>query len=210
MIALRHAFAAILVLGLGGCSAISSLNDASTPLEAYDLRAPADLPAVQGSLRRDLVIEVPTSSGALDTDRIMIRPGPFQAQYLPGVRWIDPTPVMMQGLMLRAFEDTNALRYVGRRPLGGSGDFALVSELTDFHAELAPDGVGLTTRVRMTVRLVRESDATVLGSRTVQASAQAASSETLDVVGSLQLATSAALQDLLRWAFPLMGARISG
>ncbi len=210
MIPRRHAIVALLMLGLGGCSAISSLNDAATPLEAYDLRAPAELPAVQGSLRRDLVIELPTSGGALDTDRIMIRPGPFQAQYLPAVRWSDPAPVMMQGLMLRAFEDTNALRYVGRRPLGGSGDFALVSELTDFQAELAPDGVGLTTRVRMTVRLVRESDATVLGSRTVQASAPAASNETLDIVQSMQLATTAALQDLLRWAFPLMGARTSG
>lgn len=209
MTLIRFAFAMVLTLVVTGCSAISSLNDASSTLEAYELRAAVDLPEAQGNLRRDLVIEEPTSGGALATDRIMIRPGPFEAQYLPGVRWTDTAPVMLQSLMLRAFEDSNGLRYVGRRPLGGIGDVVLVSELTDFQAEVAPDGVGLVTRVRMTVRLVREEDAQILGSRTIQTSAQAASDETLDVVEAMNRATSAALDELLRWAFPLMGGRIA-
>lgn len=208
MTMIRFAFAMVLALAVTGCSAISSLNDASTTLEAYELRAAVDLPIVQGNLRRDLVIEEPTSGGALATDRIMIRPGPFEAQYLPGVRWTDTAPVMLQSLMLRAFEDSNGLRYVGRRPLGGIGDVVLVSELTDFQAEVAPDGVGLVTRVRMTVRLVREEDAQILGSRTIQTSAQAASDETLDVVEAMNRATASALDELLRWAFPLMGGRV--
>lgn len=117
---------------------------------------------------------------------------------------------MLQNLMLRAFEDTNALRYVGRRPLGGSGDFALVSELTDFQAEVGPDGTSVTTRVRFTVRLVRESDASIVASRTIQRTAAAASTETLDVVASFNLATNAALQDLTGWALRLIGLRVSG
>ena len=210
MTLIRTALAILVTLSLGGCAAISSLTGATTTLQAYELQAPVDLPAVQGSVRRDLVIEVPTSGGALDTDRSMIRPGPFQAQYLPAARWTDPAPVMLQNLMLRAFEDSNALRYVGRRPLGGTGDFVLVSELTDFQAEVGADEAGVITRVRLTVRLVRESDAAIIASRTIQTTAPAASSDVLDVVAGFDLATAAALQDLTGWALRLMGGRVSG
>ncbi|MFD1194665.1 ABC-type transport auxiliary lipoprotein family protein [Seohaeicola saemankumensis] len=209
MTLIRTALPAVFALTLAGCSALSSLTDATTPLDAFELRAPVALPAVQGSVRRDLVIETPTAGGALDTDRIMIRPGPFQAQYLPGARWTDTAPVMLQNLMLRSFEDTNALRYVGRRPLGGTGDYVLVSELTDFQAELAAEGQAVTTRVRLTARLVRESDASVIGSRTVQTTAQAASTDTLAVVESFDQATGAALQDLAGWALRLIGVRFT-
>lgn len=203
----RKAHLILLALMLSGCGALSSLNDAATPLQAYDLRSPSDLPAVQGRLQRDLVIETPTAGGALDTDRIMIRPGPLQAQYLPDARWTDAAPVMVQNLMLRAFEDTNALRYVGRRPLGGSGDYALVSELTDFQAEFGPDEASVITRVRLTLHVVRETDARIIGSRTIQTSATAASTDTLDVVESFNAATADALRELTGWALPVMGLR---
>ena len=116
---------------------------------------------------------------------------------------------MLQNLMLRAFEDTNALRYVGRRPLGGTGDYVLISELTDFQAELDATGQGVTTRLRMTVRLVREADASIIGSRTIQTVAQAASTDTLAVVQSFDQATGAALQDLTGWALGLIGLRVT-
>ncbi len=209
MTLIRTAFAAVFALTLAGCSALSTLTDATTPLEAFELRVPADMPQVRSSVRRDLVIETPAAGGALDTDRIMIRPGPLQAQYLPGARWTDTAPVMLQNLMLRAFEDTNALRYVGRRPLGGTGDYVLISELTDFQAELDATGQGVTTRLRMTVRLVREADASIIGSRTIQTVAQAASTDTLAVVQSFDQATAAALQDLTGWALGLIGLRVT-
>lgn len=209
MTLIRTAFAAVFALTLAGCSALSTLTDATTPLEAFELRVPADMPQVRSSVRRDLVIETPAAGGALDTDRIMIRPGPLQAQYLPGARWTDTAPVMLQNLMLRAFEDTNALRYVGRRPLGGTGDYVLISELTDFQAELDATGQGVTTRLRMTVRLVREADASIIGSRTIQTVAQAASTDTLAVVQSFDQATGAALQDLTGWALGLIGLRVT-
>lgn len=197
-------------LGLAGCSAISSLTDVTTPLQAYQLRAPTELPEARGRLGRELAIEAPTTGGALDTDRIMIRPDPLQAQYLPDARWTDTAPVMLQSLMVRTFEDTNTLRYVGRRPLGGSGDYVLVSELTDFQAELGPDGETVTTRVRLVARLVRESDSSILGSRTITTAAAAASSDTADVIDSFDRATSGALRDLVGWALGAMGLRVSG
>lgn len=209
MIPIRRALPILCALMLSGCTALTSLSDATAPLQAYGLRAPSDTPAVQGSLQRDLVLETPMAGGALETDRILIRPDPFQAAYLPGVRWTDTAPVMLQNLMLRSFEDTNALRYVGRRPIGGSADYLLVSELTDFQAELGPDGETVTTRFRLTARLVRDADGTILGRHTVQSTAPATSTEAAAVVAGLDEATTAGLRELTIWALRRMGLRVS-
>lgn len=209
MIPLSRALPLLCALVLGGCATITSITDATTPLQAYGLRAPAEAPDVRGSLRRDLVVEVPTAGGALDTDRILIRPDPFQAAYLPKVRWTDTAPVMLQGLMLRSFEDTGALRYVGRRPVSGTADFLLLSELTDFQAELAPDGETVTTRLRLTARLVQEREGTILGSRTIETTAPAASTDPEDVVAGLDAATREGLRQLTTWALRRTGLEVS-
>ena len=210
MIPTRRVLSLLAVLALSGCAAITSISDATTPLEAYSLRAPTEVPAVQGSLQRDLVIETPEAGGALDTDRIMIRPGPFQAAYLPGVRWTDNAPVMLRTLMLRGFADTNALRYVGRRPIGGMADYTLISELTDFQAELGPGEDTAVARIRLTARLVREDDATILGTRNVETTVAIPSTEADAVVAGLDAATRSALRELSTWTLRRIGLRVAG
>lgn len=204
MTTIRNTFLALGAVVLGGCSVLGG----SAPLDAYELRAASLSAVVQGSLARDLVVEAPTTGGALSTDRIMIRPDPLQAQYLPGVRWTDDAPVMLQNLMLRSFEQTGALRYVGRRPIGSTADYLLVSELTDFQAELAEDG-RVTTRVAMSLRLVRGSDMAILGSRNASASAVAASNGARDVIEGFDTATSAVLADVTTWTLSRMGLRVT-
>lgn len=199
---------AMLAALLSGCGAISAIGDATTPLDAYDLHAPADGPVAQGRpLQRDLIIEIPSASGALDTDRIMIRPNPLQAQYLPRARWSDPTPVMVQTLMLRSIENANALRYVARRPLAGSGDFALIAELTDFQAELDEETDTAMVRLRLVARIVRESDASILATRTFSSSAPAADLETLALVESFNTAAAPLMRDLTGWVLASLGIR---
>ena len=192
---------------LSGCSAISALNDATTPLDAYELRAPA-LPQSGRTLPRGLSFEAPTTSGALEEDRILIKPNAVQSLYLPGARWSDKAPLMFQTVMLRAFEDTGALSYVGRRPLGGVGDVALISEITDFQAELGPDGRSAATRIRLTARMVRESDARVLARRSFEAVAESQSTDTLEIVQAFNRASDEILGDLVRWALEVMGVSL--
>lgn len=184
---------------LPGCSALSALSGAATPLDNYDLAAPSTGVEARGrAVARQLVVELPTAPGALSTDRILIRPNPLQAAYLPDAQWAEETPVMVQTLMVRAIEDTNAFRYVGRRPLGASGDYALVTELTDFQAEEA-EGDTATIRLRLTARLVREEDAAILSSRTFTASALAPSTDTADLVQSFNQANQELLGALTVW-----------
>lgn len=185
---------------LSGCSALSALSGAATPLDDYDLTAPATPVTARNTTSRQLVVELPTAPGALTNDRILIRPHPLQAAYLPDGKWAEEVPVMVQTLLVRSFEDTNAFRYVGRRPLGTSGDYALLTELTDFQAEAATDGKSATIRLRLTARLVREDDAAVLSSRTFTSTAEVASTETLPLVEGFNSASQILLTDVTKWA----------
>ncbi|WP_424970752.1 ABC-type transport auxiliary lipoprotein family protein [Dinoroseobacter sp. S76] len=192
-----------LALALSGCSAISAISDASKTLEVYELRAPEIAPAGR-SLGLELVIEEPTTSGALQTDRIMIRPDPLQAQYLPGIRWSETTPVMLQTLMLRSLEQTQALRYVGRTPLGIGGDVALLTELVDFQAEVAPDGETGAVELRLISRVVRERDVRILGTRSFSTRALLPSLDEPAIIAGFDQAATQLLAEHAAWVLSVL------
>ena len=206
----KFALSMILLSVLSGCSALGALSDVTTPLDVYDLRAPDGAPVVQGGmLARDVVVELPNTSGVLNTDRIMIRPDALQAQYLPDVRWGDEVPVMLQTLMVRALENTNGLRYVGRRPLAGSADYAIVTELVDFQVELGPDGLTSQVAIVLTSRLVREDDAVVISTRTFRVIQPVPSTDTPTLISAFDLASDAFLIEFADWTMTALGRRLT-
>jgi cholesterol transport system auxiliary component len=205
MTPLRPFLLVALLAASSGCGAVSALNDASKPLDAYDLRAPRDVPQAARMSARALSVELPTTTGALDTDRILMRPNPVQALYLPAARWSDKLPLMVQSVLLRSFEDTGALSYVGRRPLGAVGDVALVTEITDFQAELSPDRKSAVIRLRVTARMVREADARVLARRSFSADVPAGSLDTLDLVQGFNAASDQLIGQVVPWGLTAMG-----
>lgn len=204
----RTAFGAAALWSLVGCGAISALGEASTPLDVYEIR-PAD--AVQPTQRRplatDIIVELPTTSGALQTDRIMIRPNPLQAEYLGGARWGEETPVMVQTLMLRSIEATQGVRYVGRQPLGLSGDYAIVTEIVDFQAELDEDAEAATAKLRFISRIVRENDVRIIASKTFSTSEIAPSLDTNEIVEAFDTAASRLLSEFSSWVLSTLRAR---
>lgn len=201
------AVAAALPLALTGCGAISAFGDATSPADVYELSTPGDLPVRQGRPQaRDVIVEVPTTGGALATDRIMIRPAPLQAQYLPDIRWSEESPLMVQTLMLRALDRTGAFQYVGRRPLGPGGDFAIVTELVDFQAVLTPEADTAVVEVRVISRIVRERGAQVVASRSFAASEPAESLDDADLTAAFDAATGRVISDFTVWTLSSLGA----
>jgi cholesterol transport system auxiliary component len=201
------ALAVALPLALAGCGAISAIGGATEALEIYEVSTPTDLPVRQGAPQaRDVIIEVPTTGGALATDRIMVRPSPLQAQYLPGVRWSEEAPVMLQTVMLRALERTGAFQYVGRRPLGPGGDFAIVTELVDFQAVLLPGDAGARVEVRMISRIVREQGVRIVASRTFAAEQTTPSLDDDDIAVAFDAAAGRMISDFTVWTLGALGA----
>jgi cholesterol transport system auxiliary component len=200
-------FSALLILlaaaSLAGCSAIASLDRAATPLDAFELRAPAEVPVARTPQGIDLVVEVPSASGAIDVDRILIRPGAVQVAYLPDARWTAPAPVMLQSALVETFLRSNAFRFVGRRPLGVSGDIALVSDLVDFGAEVQGDGA--VVEVTLVARLVREQDAAITATRTFTRNVPVPDTQSPTILAGFEAATNALLVDVATWVLAARG-----
>ena len=203
-------FAVAALVLLSGCAAISALSGGPSQ-DTYQVSATPDLPTSSGRPQQvDIVIEEPTSSAALDTESILIRPMPNQVQYLPDARWIEPVPLMLQSALIDGLERTGAFRYVGRRPLGPSGDYALVMNLLEFNAELLPNGDGAEINIRVIGRLVREDDAAIVATRSFVTVLGIPDTDTRTIVDGFDRASTQVLDDMIGWLLSTRGVRVAG
>lgn len=184
------------MLMLSGCAALGALN--KTPLDAYELRGnlPPDRPAQASGVQ--LVVEPPVVGESLKTDRILIRPSRLQAQYLPDGRWTEAPSEMLRTALVRELGATGRYGYVGREPLGGAGDHALLTEITDFNPELRADG-RVVTHLRVSARLVREMDIRDTRSRVFEVSRPAKSTATPDLIVAMDAAMSEIVAAIVGW-----------
>ena len=189
----------LLVL-LAGCGIF---NKAAETLDAYTLSPLPGNGDAQGATRH-LVVELPASSGALATDRILIKPNRLQAEYLPAGRWVDATPVLVQTLLVASLQNSGAFRLVGRDGGGLSPDCLLLIEVNDFQAEAPADGVDATpVHVSLTMTLVRDEDGSLISTRRFESTTVASSSETLALVSAFDEATQKVLSDTVAWTVRL-------
>lgn len=184
---------------MSGCGALSSLSDAGKELDAYTL-SPVTSTGVAATGSRHLVVELPSSAGALGSDRILIKPIRYQAQYLPDGRWSEPAPALVQTLLISSFQNLGGFRLVGRTGAGLMPDYTLMTELQEFQAEPTGNGTAqFTVKVSMMMTVIRESDRRIVGSRRFAATASVASDDTLAIVGGFDVAMQNVLSDAHGW-----------
>lgn len=206
----RPLIAAFGLVVLNGCAAISALGG-SAPLQGYELSDTAPVTAAR-TVDRQVTVEVPESSGALMTDRVLIRPSGIEASYLPGAQWTDDAPLMVQTLMVRALQGSGGFAYVGRDPLGLSGDYAILTELSALEGQITAgaDGETVSGVVEMRLSVVRENDARVLGTTIIREARPAASDAAADVTAALDQAMQAAVAKATRFVLRTAGPGVSG
>ena len=169
---------------LGGCSAITSLNSASDPLEIYDLR-PATGSTSGRRTSRTLLIARPQASAALATDRIMIRTDPVSIAYLPDASWSDELPLVFQSLLVRSISQTGRIGYVGRSDAGPVPDKALLVRLDAFEVKAMGENV-FDVQVEVHLTILNDRDQRVVASRGFAQSAQTSDTTAKSVVGGFQ------------------------
>jgi cholesterol transport system auxiliary component len=196
---LRLLIAIVALATQAGCGTISAVSGATEELDAYTL-GPVRTQQRMGAVGGHLIVEEPTAAGAIATDRILVKPNRIQAQYLPGARWVDPAPVLIQSLLLQSLENAGGFRLVGRQAMGLMPDYTLMTEIRDFQAEAAPSGGrDLNVRIGLSLTLIRESDRSIVATKRIESVVAAPSSAPVPLVSAFDAALSTALLEVITW-----------
>ncbi len=183
-------------ISLGGCSAVSSLNAAATPLATYD---PTPAPGATTGPRtgRTILVARPEAPAAISTDRIVIKPDALSVAYLPDGRWPDDLPAVLQSLLVRSIAGTGRVGYVGPGEGGPVPDIALLSRIDAFQVESA--GAAFVAIVDLDLTLMRDRDQQVLRSRVFRQTAVAVDDVAEAVVPAFQRSLDVLLPQIANW-----------
>lgn len=194
----RRAALAGALSSLGGCGTLATLNEASEPLDTYDL-----LPAAGSSggrrTSRTLLVAKPQTSAALATDRIMIKPGPAAITYLPDARWSDELPSLLQSLLVRSVSETGRVAYVGRTDAGPIPDKALLVRIDAFEVQAQPDQ-SFEVRIDIDLTIINDKDQRVVATRRFAQSVPATEDTASVIVAAFQDLLNTLLPDMADWA----------
>ena len=106
----RMLIAASCTVSFAGCSVLPS---PSVP-QVYRLTPVADDPPRRPILHRRLVVDIPIASESLDTDRIALIRDRTRFDYYANSLWTDRVPLLVQTLLVEAFENDGSIAQVGR------------------------------------------------------------------------------------------------
>ncbi len=186
------------VCSLSGCSAISSLNAATEPLDTYDLR-PVSGSRAGGRKTRTLLVAKPQAPAALASDRILIKPDPASITYLPDARWSDELPAVVQSLLIRSISQTGRIAYVGRSDAGPIPDKALLVRIDAFEVNILEDG-SFDAQVGLDLTIINDRDQRVVATRRFSQSSAVADDNPKTIVAVFQTLLNNLLPDMSNWA----------
>ncbi|MEM1371933.1 MAG: ABC-type transport auxiliary lipoprotein family protein [Pseudomonadota bacterium] len=190
-------------LGLASCAGLETLTSAATPVELYALTPKSTFASGLPRLRQQIVVEEPTASAAVASDRITVQPSALRVQYLPEARWVDRAPAIIQTLLIESYENTGKVDAVGRSAVGLRADYLIITDLREFQARLPaadePDAP-LEVLVRLNMKVVDSFEDRIIASRSFQELAPAEGDDPDMVVLAFDEALGAVLKDSISWS----------
>ena len=194
--------ATCLVLILSGCEGLGPTLG-GPPANLYTLTPKNTFSKELVSVSRQLVGNEPIASGGLNVDRIALRHSPTELKYFARARWTERAPRMVQTLMVESFENSGAIVAAGRKAIGLSSDFSLITELREFQAEyFEPDGVPIVRvrlRVRLNAKLVKQPRRAIIAWHTFQSMIKSQGKEMRHVISAFDQALGKVLRHTVEW-----------
>ena len=186
---MKAASVAALALLLSGCAGLTS----KPPPPTFDIAAAQSFPRRSGSARGQLIITEPTALAVLDSEKIVVRPGPGETATFGDAQWQDRLPKLLQARILQSFENASRLRAVGRPGDRIAGDFQLVVDIRAFEILAS----GATAEVEFATKIVRERSGRIIAARVFRASVPVAGVDGPDALAALNAAFATVTTELV-------------
>ncbi|WP_108859755.1 ABC-type transport auxiliary lipoprotein family protein [Ruegeria sp. Alg231-54] len=197
-------FLLVLALGsLGACTGLGTLRQASKPNDLYLLTPKSTFSPSLPRVQKQIVVQEPTATAAVNTDQIAIQPTPLQVQYLPRARWVDRAPLIVQALLVESYENSGKVAAVGRSTVGLRADYVIVPDLREFQGFVVSDVEGTKTirvEVRMNIKIIDEYEDKIIASSSFREVVASASEATPDLVKAFDDALGRTMRDAVEWS----------
>jgi len=207
----RAAVILLAISAVSGCAGLSTLKSATEPTDLYVLTPKTTHDANLPAIAAQLVIEEPTAAGGVNTDRIAIKPNPYQIQYFPAARWVDRAPLLVQTMLVESFESTGKVASVGRQAIGLRSDFTLLTELREFQAEVGPTAdAPATVVIQLNMKIVPEPEGLIVAPHTFAHGMQADSGDILSIVAAFDEALGRSMREAIDWTVRRIAGIVGG
>ncbi len=193
----------LMIASLGGCAGLGTLQQAAKPNDLYLLTPKSTFSSSLPKVQKQIVVQEPTATAAVDTDQIAIQPTPLQVQYLPRARWVDRAPLIVQALLVESYENSNRVAAVGRSTVGLRADYIIVPDLREFQGIVIAETENSKTvrvEVRMNIKIIDEFEDKIIASSSFQENVVAASDQTPDLVTAFDVALGKTMRDAVEWS----------
>jgi cholesterol transport system auxiliary component len=182
---------------LAGCS--SNLIGPPPAPQIYVLHPEFSPVANAPMVSWQLVVSVPGAPESLDTERVALVRAPNTMDYFANSQWTDRAPLLVQSLLVEAFEKSGRINAVGRESAGIRADYVLQSEIHDFSAHYAVLDTPPKIRVAITAKLVGALSRNVAATMEFENEAQAAANDMPNIAAAFTRATGAAVSRIVSW-----------
>lgn len=179
-----------------GCSLLPTPQAPQIYRLAPQVNDPPGPPVPHG----ELTINLPITSESLDTNRIALTLGRTRFDYYADSVWTDRLPVLLQTLMVEAFQSDARISQVAPENYGLTQGYVLRTEIRQFEAQYPSSGTGAPEiSVVLRLQLSTGSQGRLLGSRMISVGTRAAQNKLDAVVMAFDAATAAALRETVAW-----------
>jgi cholesterol transport system auxiliary component len=200
----RRILGATLCAPLMGCSL---LRDPPAP-QIYRLSPLADDPPNGRVIRKRLVVDIPLASESLDTDRIALIRDRTRFDYYANSLWTDRVPLLVQALLVEAFENNGTIAQVGRDAQTLTPDYLLETEIRAFEARYSGSGEQLPSAiVTLDMSLVKMPDHRMIDRTLITETSPATHNSVDAIVEAFDVAIGKVLLRSVAWTTSeMMGA----
>lgn len=192
----RRLVIAALALVPAGCTSL--LPAAGAPPKLYTLTPAADFPPEGRRVTWQLLVDVPASAVALDTERIALSRSATTIDYFAEAAWTDRAPLLVQSLLVQSFENSGRITAIARESLALRADYILRPELRHFEAEYGGGGAP-SAHVQIGAKLVKMPERNIVAQQRVDTRALARENQVPAIVEAFDTALHESMRKLVDW-----------
>jgi cholesterol transport system auxiliary component len=146
-----------------------------------------------------LRVEEPAAATPLAGAKIAQRDSDGSFGVFRGARWSERAPELIQGAIVRSFEDSGRIRGVGRSTSSVRGDYLLLMELRYFEADYSGSG-GPVVRFALSAKLIGAKDNEAVAARVFSETEPAAGRDLAAIVKAFKACAERLIPQLRDWA----------